>query len=64
MSKKLVEIGSEIVRTQASLTHLSAADITSAPRQVFGTLHELQRAESEEIELPKVEEPEPPKETK
>ena len=62
MSKKLIEIASEIVRTQASLTHMSAVNITSALRQVFSTLQELQRAESGEIELPKVEEPEPPKE--
>ena len=62
MSKKLIEMVSEIVRTQASLAPMTAADIASSLRQVFSTLHALERAESGEIELPKVQEPEPPKE--
>ena len=56
MPKKLIEIASEIVQTQVSLTPMTAADITSSLRQVFSTLHELQRAESGEIELPKTQE--------
>ncbi len=51
MPKKLIEIASEIVRTQVSLTSMTAADIASSLRQVFGTLHELQKAEAGEIEL-------------
>ncbi len=56
MPKKLIEIASQIVQTRASLTSMTAADITSSLRQVFSTLHELQRAESGEIELPKTQE--------
>ena len=59
MPKKLIEIASEIVLTQVSSAPMTAADISLALRQVFGTLHELQRAESGEIELPKIQEPEP-----
>ncbi len=59
MPKKLIEIASEIVQTQVSHTPMTAADITSSLRQVFITLHELQRAESGEIELPKIQESAP-----
>jgi predicted transcriptional regulator len=59
MPKKLIEIASEIVQSQVSLTSMSATDIASSLRQVFGTLHELQKAESGEIELPKIQEPAP-----
>ena len=61
MPKKLIEIASEIVQAQVSRTPMKAADITSSLRQVFSTLHELQRAESGEIELPKTQEPAPAK---
>jgi predicted transcriptional regulator len=61
MPKKLIEIASEIVQTQVSLTPMSAADIAASLRQVFSTLHELQRGESGEIELPKIQEPAPAK---
>jgi predicted transcriptional regulator len=40
---------------------MTAADISSYIRQVFSTLHELQRAESGVIELPKTEESAPAK---
>jgi len=60
MPKKLIEIASEIVQTQVSLTSMSATDIASSLRQVFGTLHELQRAESGEIEPPETQESPPP----
>jgi predicted transcriptional regulator len=56
MTKKLIEIASEIVQTQVSLTALSAADIASSLRQVFSTLMELQKAESGEIALPGIQE--------
>jgi predicted transcriptional regulator len=56
MPKKLIEIASEIVQTQVALSPMTAADITASLRQVFGTLHELQGAESGEIELPKTQE--------
>lgn len=52
MSKKLIEIASEIIRTQVSLSPMTAADITASLREVFTTLNELQKAESGEIELP------------
>ncbi len=51
MPKKLIEIASEIVQTQVSLTPMSAADIAASLRQVFSTLHELQRAETAGIKL-------------
>jgi predicted transcriptional regulator len=56
MAKQLIEITSEIVQTQVSLSAMSAADIASSLRQVFGTLMELQKAESGEIALPKIQE--------
>ena len=59
MSKKLIEIASEIVQTQVSQSHMSATEIAASLRQVFDTLHEMQRAESEEIELSKTQEPVP-----
>ncbi|MGC8492468.1 MAG: MucR family transcriptional regulator [Syntrophobacteraceae bacterium] len=58
MSKKLIEIASEIVNIQASKTTLTAAEISSALREVFATLNELQKVESGEIELPKIQEAE------
>ncbi len=38
MTKKLIEIASEIVQTQVSRTRMSGAEIASSLRQVFGTL--------------------------
>ena len=61
MPKKLIEIASEIVQTQVSKSSMTATDIASSLRQVFGTLHELQKAESGEIELPKTQESPAPK---
>jgi predicted transcriptional regulator len=58
MTKKLVEIASEIVNVQASGTSMSAEEISSALREVFGTLYELQRAESGEMDLVAIQEPE------
>jgi predicted transcriptional regulator len=51
MPKKLIEIAAEIVQTQVSLTPMSAAEIASSLRQVFITLHEMQKAEAGGIEL-------------
>jgi predicted transcriptional regulator len=51
MSKKLIEITSEIVQAQVSLTPMSAADITYSLRQVFSTLQEMQKIEEGGIEL-------------
>jgi predicted transcriptional regulator len=51
MPKKLIEIASEIVQTQVSLSPMTAAEIASSLRQVFSTLHELQKAEAGGIEL-------------
>ena len=63
MTKKLIEIASEIVQTQVSLTPMSAADIASSLRQVFSTLMELQKAEAGQIELPMPQVPEPTEES-
>ena len=46
MSRKLIEIASEIVQTQVSLTPMSAAEIALSLRQVFNALQGLQKAES------------------
>jgi len=46
MTKKLIEIASEIVNTQVSQAPMSAADIASSLRQVFSALQELQKAET------------------
>ena len=51
MAKKLIEIASEIVQTQVSSTPMKAAEITSSLRQVFGTLYELQKVQTDGIEL-------------
>jgi predicted transcriptional regulator len=51
MPKKLIEIASEIVRTQVSSTSMTATDIASSLRQVFRTLREMQKAEAGAIEL-------------
>ncbi len=61
MSRKLIEIASEIVQTQVSQTHMTAAEIAASLRHVFNTLHELNRAESGEVELAKIQEPAPAK---
>ncbi len=50
MPKKLVEIASEIVQTQVSVTSMSAGEIALSLRQVFSALHELQKAEAAGIE--------------
>ncbi|MHC1728242.1 MAG: MucR family transcriptional regulator [Syntrophobacteraceae bacterium] len=46
MPRTLIEIASEIVKAQVSLTKMTAADISSFLCRVFGTLQELQKAES------------------
>ncbi len=51
MGKKIIEIASEIVQTQVSLAPMSSAEITASLRQVFGTLQDLQKAESGEVDL-------------
>jgi len=50
MSKKLIEIASEIIQTQVALSPMSAQEIVLSLRQVFGTLQELQKAETGQIE--------------
>ncbi len=54
MSKKLIEIASEIIHTRVSLTPMTATEITASLREVFCTLSELQKAEAGEIELPEI----------
>ncbi|MGA2028423.1 MAG: MucR family transcriptional regulator, partial [Syntrophobacteraceae bacterium] len=51
MPKKLIEIASEIVQTQVSLTSMTAADIAASLRQVFSTLQELEKAETAGINI-------------
>ena len=45
MTKKLIEITSEIVQTQVSLAPMSGTEIASSLRQVFSTLQAMQKAE-------------------
>jgi predicted transcriptional regulator len=52
MSKKLIEIASEIIQTQVALSPMSAQEIVSSLRQVFSTLQELQKAEAVQAEIP------------
>jgi len=56
MSKKLIEITSEIIQTQVALTPMSTQEIVTSLRQVFSTLQELQKSESEITELAEVSE--------
>jgi len=51
MSKKLIEIASELVQSQVSLSSMSASEITSSLRQVFRTLQDLQKAEVGEFDI-------------
>ena len=51
MSKRLIEIASEIVKAQVSSTLISTAEIASSLRKVFSTLQEIQQAEAGGIEL-------------
>jgi len=51
MPRKLIEIASEIVQTQVSLTPMTAADINLSLRQVFSTLQEMQKAEAAGIDI-------------
>jgi predicted transcriptional regulator len=46
MPKKLIEIASEIVQTQVSLTPMTASDINLSLREVFQTLQAMQKAET------------------
>ncbi|MFZ0932243.1 MAG: MucR family transcriptional regulator [Syntrophobacteraceae bacterium] len=46
-----MEIASEIVQAQVSLSPMSAGEIASSLRQVFGTLHELEKAETAGIDI-------------
>jgi predicted transcriptional regulator len=45
MTKKLIEIASEIVNTQVSQSAMSAEDIAASLRQVFAALQQIQKAE-------------------
>ena len=51
MGRKIIEIASEIVQTQVSLAPMSSAEITASLRQVFGTLLDLQKAETGDVDL-------------
>jgi predicted transcriptional regulator len=51
MSKKLIEIASEIVQTQVSLSPMSASEIATSLRQVFSTLQDLQKSELGGVDL-------------
>ncbi|MCE5335691.1 MAG: MucR family transcriptional regulator [Desulfobacteraceae bacterium] len=51
MSKALVEIASEIVQAQVSLSSMSSTEIASSLRQVFSTLQELQKYEAGGLDL-------------
>ena len=51
MPKKLIEIASEIVQAQVSLSPMTATEIASSLRQVFSTLQEMQKSEAGGIDL-------------
>ncbi|MEM5787840.1 MAG: MucR family transcriptional regulator [Syntrophobacteraceae bacterium] len=51
MSKKLIEMASEIVRTQLSLTPMSAADIAASLKEVFMTLQGMYKSEHEGVDF-------------
>ena len=51
MEKKLIEIASEIVKTQVSLTPMSAGEIAVSLRQVFTTLQDMQKSEVDGVSL-------------
>jgi predicted transcriptional regulator len=51
MSKKLLEIAADIVQAQASKSGLSSEEIVSSLKQVFGTLQEMQKTETEGVEV-------------
>lgn len=51
MEKKLIEIASEIVKTQVSLSPMSAGEIALSLRQVFTTLQDMQKSESDGVSL-------------
>lgn len=51
MAKKLIELASEIVQTQASMATMSAAEIASSLREVFRTLQGMQKSEIEGFDL-------------
>jgi predicted transcriptional regulator len=56
MSKKLIEIASEIIQTQVALSPMSAQEIVTSLRQVFCTLQDLQKAETGQTELSEAQE--------
>ena len=47
MTKKLIEIASEIVQAQAASTSMTTVEIASSLREVFQTLQAMQKAEGE-----------------
>jgi predicted transcriptional regulator len=51
MPRKLIELASEIVLTQVARKPMSSAEIVSYLRQVFSTLHSLQKAEAAGTDL-------------
>jgi predicted transcriptional regulator len=51
MSKKLIEIASEIVQAQVSLSSMSGSEIASSLREVFRTLQDLQKSEMGELDI-------------
>jgi len=51
MEKKLVEIASEIVKTQVALSPMSGIEIATSLREVFKTLQEMQKSEVDGIDI-------------
>lgn len=51
MEKKLIEIASEIVKTQVSLNPMSGNEIATSLREVFKTLQEMQKSEVGGIDI-------------
>lgn len=51
MSKKLFEIASEIVQSQVASSPMSATEIASSLREVFRTLQEMEKSETQGVAL-------------
>jgi len=51
LTRKLIEIASEIVQTQVSITSMSADEIASSLREVFKTLQGMLKSETEGTDL-------------
>ncbi|MEN6437057.1 MAG: MucR family transcriptional regulator [Syntrophobacter sp.] len=64
MEKKLIEIASEIVKTQVAMSPMSGNEIATSLREVFKTLQEMQKSEVGGIDIEEQAANESPQESK